>query len=146
MVVINCTNDIWYEGIGSRRGIVYGNPRLYINSDIYSLLCLSQNGQLIYQDLFFFNYCYINDVGISSIEDKQLKLYPNPVVDYLYIEHLQTQNTIINLYNSFGQCVLQKHLTTSNTILNIQSFQPGMYYYTLINNKGKVISGKFVKE
>ena len=141
------TNDIWYEGIGSRRGIVYGNPRIYINSDLFLLNCFSHNEQLIYHQPIFPDYpCYINDVGISSIEEKQLKLYPNPVVDYLYIEHLQTQNTIIILYNSFGQCVLQEQLATSNTTLNIQSFKQGMYYYTLINNKGKVISGKFVKE
>ena len=52
----------------------------------------------------------------------------------------------VTIFNAIGQTVLQKQLITSNTTLNIQSFQQGMYYYTLINDKGKVISGKFVKE
>jgi len=52
----------------------------------------------------------------------------------------------LTIFNAIGQTILQKQLAASNTTLNIQSFQQGMYYYQLINDKGKVINGKFVKE
>ncbi len=52
----------------------------------------------------------------------------------------------LSVYNSKGQVILQKEFTSGNNTVYIQNFKRGMYYYTLINNKAKVISGKFVKE
>jgi hypothetical protein len=83
--------------------------------------------------------------GINEVEKENVKVFPNPASNSITFTGI-SKDLKLTIFNAIGQTVLQKHLATSNTTLNIQSFRQGMYYYTLINNKGKVISGKFVKE
>jgi len=140
-------NDICYEGIGSRRGIVYGNPRIYVNSDIYHLLCFSQHELLIYQSsLFGISACYINDVGISDMDETQYSVFPNPATNSITFNTGMFKDFKLRIFNAIGQTVLQKQLSIYNTTINISNFQQGMYYYQLLNDKGKIVRGKFLKE
>ncbi|NVN96482.1 MAG: T9SS type A sorting domain-containing protein [Bacteroidetes bacterium] len=87
-------------------------------------------------------------VGVVEIKADivELTVYPNPANNSITFNTDMYKDFKLTIFNAIGQTILQKQLATSNTTLNIQSFQQGMYYYTLINNKGKVLSGKFVKE
>ncbi|MFZ4401403.1 MAG: T9SS type A sorting domain-containing protein [Bacteroidales bacterium] len=139
--------DKWYEGIGSSRGIIYGNARPNANSDLFLLNCFSQYEQLIYHQPYFPYFpCYIHDVGISDFNETQFSIFPNPVTNAITFNTGMKQDFNLIIFNSIGQTVLQKRITVSNTTLNIHSFKQGVYYYQLINEKGKMISGKFVKE
>jgi hypothetical protein len=143
----NYHSDIWYEGIGSRRGIVYGNPCPNANSDLFWLLCFSQNEQLIYHQAYFPDYpCYINDAGISDLNESQFSVFPNPATNSITFNTGKYKDFKFTIFNAVGKIVLQKQLIASITTLNIQNFKQGIYYYQLINDKGNVISGKFVKE
>ena len=86
-------------------------------------------------------------VGVEEIKSDiaELTVYPNPATNSITFNTGIYQDFKLKIFNAIGQTVLQKQLAAYNTTLNIQSFRQGMYYYTLINNKGKVISGKFVK-
>ncbi|MFZ4740040.1 MAG: T9SS type A sorting domain-containing protein [Bacteroidales bacterium] len=85
-------------------------------------------------------------VGINEVEKENVKVYPNPANNSITFNTGLYHVFKLTIFNTIGQIVLQKQIIAPNTTLNIQSFQSGMYYYTLINNKAKVISGKFVKE
>jgi hypothetical protein len=84
--------------------------------------------------------------GINEVEKENVKVFPNPATNSITFNTGMYKDFILTIFNAIGQTVMQKQLATSITTLNIQSFQQGMYYYQLINDKGKVISGKFVKE
>jgi hypothetical protein len=85
--------------------------------------------------------------GINEIiTQSEILLYPNPAKDYINFEMGMYKNFQLSVYNSVGQAVLQKEFTSGNNTIYIQNFKRGMYFYQLINNKGKVIRGKFVKE
>ncbi|NVN96199.1 MAG: T9SS type A sorting domain-containing protein [Bacteroidetes bacterium] len=85
-------------------------------------------------------------VGINEVEKENVKVYPNPTINSITFNTGMFKDFKLRIFNAIGQIVLQKKLITSNTTLNIESFQRGMYYFQLINDKAKVISGKFVKE
>ncbi|MFZ4401440.1 MAG: T9SS type A sorting domain-containing protein [Bacteroidales bacterium] len=102
----------------------------------------------------YYNGIYVNpiirihglSVGINEVEKEIVKVFPNPANNSLTFNTGMKQDFNLTVFNSIGQTVLQKRITVSNTTLNIHSFKQGVYYYQLINEKGKMISGKFVKE
>ncbi|MFZ4740857.1 MAG: T9SS type A sorting domain-containing protein [Bacteroidales bacterium] len=102
-------------------------------------------------DLFFLKIDKNGNISGSQgikeiITQSEILLYPNPAKDYINFEMGMYKNFQLSVYNSVGQIVLQKEFTSGNNTIYIQNFKRGMYFYQLINNKGKVISGKFVKE
>ncbi|MFZ4412882.1 MAG: T9SS type A sorting domain-containing protein [Bacteroidales bacterium] len=101
------------------------------------------NGSLI--NMLQFD-CSIGMLGVSEITINTVqRLYPNPAKDFITIE-TSVEEFQLSIINSVGQTVLQKHCTTSQQTIDIQNYPQGMYYYKLVSDKGKVISGKFVKE
>lgn len=67
---------------------------------------------------------------------QQLKLYPNPVKDYLYIE--TSEKVTVYIYNLLGSLVESKSLSSGNNKINMTSLQGGTYII-------KIQSGKYVK-
>jgi len=76
------------------------------------------------------------DDNIKSI----LKIYPNPVVDKLFIQGLSNP-TKVSIYNILGKLVITK--TTSNDI-DVKNLQSGLYIIKIIDTKGEVVR-KFIK-
>ena len=102
-------------------------------------------------DIFFLkvdrNGNITGSVGINEkISQNEILVYPNPAKDYINFEMGMYKDFQLTVFNSIGQCVLEKHFTSANNTINIQSFKQGIYYYNLVNAKEKRISGKFVKE
>ena len=84
-------------------------------------------------------------VGINEVEKEKVMVFPNPANNSITFNTGLSQNYNLTIFNAIGQIVLQKQIIAHITTLNIQNFKQGMYYYTLINDKGKVINGKFIK-
>ena len=150
-----------YKPLNSDLGYIYpstivdkiGDVNYLFNLNSYRVACdgnFSQ-GLRCYQDPQFGFYntgiaSSCNYTGVNELKSDKIEIYPNPAKDYINFDMGMYKDFQLSVYNSVGQTVLKKQLTSSNTTLNIQSFQSGMYYYQLINNKAKVISGKFLKE
>ena len=136
----------WIEGIGTTSGINYGNDRPLPDDQIFFLKCFSKNDELIYQKPFFSdNSCYVSEVGIPTFQDKQIKLYPNPIVDYLYIENLPISNTNIKIYDSFGRRVLENKVTATNVKLSLSTFKQGVYFIVITQNNKTITNYKILK-
>jgi hypothetical protein len=132
------------EGIGSDFFLF---PQ-YINQDPLTgqLRCYSDTSIGYYNTGIVSNCDSIVTNVKEDINPDCIQLFPNPASNTITFNIGIYKDFIVTIFNSIGQTVLQKNLITSNTTLNIQSFQQGMYYYQVTNDKGKVISGKFVKE
>lgn len=77
--------------------------------------------------------------NLSNIQDEIIKIYPNPVSDFVYIENLP-DNSILELYNINGILVKK----SNRGILNISELESGIYYMRIISS-AKVITKKIIK-
>ncbi len=77
---------------------------------------------------------------------KQLTIYPNPTNDKLIVENLSTGKNEIFITNLLGEEM--QHLFANNTKTEIDAscFANGIYFLKLTDEKGNVITKKFVKE
>jgi hypothetical protein len=86
---------------------------------------------------------------ISEIAEYNFVIYPNPAEDIFNIEILgDFDKTLkIEVYNQMGQIILLKTsgINQINTV-NIDGWPYGIYFVRLINNEGKVITKKIIKE
>ncbi|MEI6696103.1 MAG: T9SS type A sorting domain-containing protein [Bacteroidota bacterium] len=102
-------------------------------------------------DLFFLkvdrNGNITGSVGINEkINQSEIAVYPNPAKASINFNTGMYSNYHLSIFNALGQTIIQQHCTSSQNTFDIQSYPQGMYYYKLVSDKGKVISGKFVKE
>ncbi|UZR99184.1 InlB B-repeat-containing protein (plasmid) [Chondrinema litorale] len=84
--------------------------------------------------------------AITATEDlitKQLKIYPNPTADFLYIDTNYTGNTLeeldIKIFNNFGQTVYQSSNSMSNLIIDTSDFASGMYFVQINEKTFKIV-------
>jgi uncharacterized delta-60 repeat protein len=124
--------------------------------DVYSIVKANNDTYYIMGFFTHFNGQDVNPIirikglsaGVNEVEKEkcEIKVYPNPATNSITFNTGMFKDFKLRIFNAIGQTVLQKQLNSSSTTLNIQNLTQGIYYYQLINDKGKVISGKFVKE
>ena len=79
----------------------------------------------------------------DAIEDidmfKNLKIYPNPTTNQLYIDFNQHIIKEIHIYDILGKDVL--HLLINNSIINLntETWGNGMYFIKIISENGSTI-------
>ena len=91
-----------------------------------------------------------NITGTSGIKENikhsEILVYPNPAKDIINFEMGMYEGYKLTIINSMGQTITQQDVSSGKNSIDIHSFTKGIYLYSLVNNKGKVINGKFVKE
>jgi hypothetical protein len=93
---------------------------------------------------YFDDFVYEITTGIDNrVQQKQLHLYPNPVVDILYLS-IEEPLQRINVYNSLGQLV--KSVNNSDNKINVSNLSSGMYMLNVTDQRGIVYKSKFIKE
>ncbi len=82
-----------------------------------------------------------------NIEDQsvdRLQLFPNPVVDILYLKS-RVPIESVTIYNILGQLIFKKEFDVMNTQLDISHFASGQYLIkATINGRSDIY--KFVKQ
>ena len=98
---------------------------------------------------FNINWIKIREVveaGVNTVDNKNITFYPNPVSDILSITStIDIGNSMICLFNSLGQQVLQKEYSdTDQAIIKIDmnAFPTGVYNLKIINQRN--ISSKVI--
>lgn len=131
-------SEIWIEGIGSAFGSWKGEW-CFIGNISWELNCYRVTGTHVYG---ICNYpTYINETS----EIHSLKVFPNPFLNQLNLKLTDNEHATILLYDFLGQQVLQQIFTTSSKI-NTEQLADGIYSYELRSNKGKLKTGKLVKQ
>ena len=93
-----------------------------------------------------FYKAYTTHVGINDYKPLQLRVYPNPVTDKLYLTNLDGDLQSISIFNAAGQLVLQ-HAVNGNPLIeiNVTSLPKGFYVGTATMGGDRKATFKFVK-
>ncbi|MBA6154786.1 T9SS type A sorting domain-containing protein, partial [Gelidibacter maritimus] len=71
-----------------------------------------------------------SSLGVSDLNDFQVKVYPNPVQSNLYIQTNGQETMFLEIFNSIGQKVFQKTYNKNVSLIKIplDSFTDGLYF------------------
>lgn len=120
---------------------LYGNSLVF--AGIYST---SWGGQLKYVGTvrkYFFN---ISGLNISEVDHyTTVKVYPNPVQDYLNFQSKETVNRF-EIYDQNGRNVISATSLPLKNTIDVRNLVPGVYIINIFSNKGLLSSSKFVKQ
>jgi uncharacterized protein (TIGR02145 family) len=81
----------------------------------------------------------------NDLEELQIGLFPNPISNKLTFTHSGNEHITVFLYNFLGQQILQ-HTFTNTATINTEQLAAGIYFYELRNEKGKLKTGKLIKQ
>ncbi|HNQ67365.1 MAG TPA: T9SS type A sorting domain-containing protein [Bacteroidales bacterium] len=136
------------EGVGSTACHFYQGTSSgpYLST---SLLCCHRNNELIFSNEEFYNNCNLLCVNAHiSNTDSEVNVFPNPSNGCFEIkfDNPNCEFFIFEIYSLTGQTVYSEK--TNNDLINIKSGLngSGIYFYTLTNNKNKMINGKILIE
>jgi uncharacterized protein YjdB len=84
--------------------------------------------------------------SITEVTGSNIVLYPNPVVNELYIDNTALVSTV-NIYELNGRLIKSiRNTGESKMTINTSSFVSGMYVVSLCEKDGSIIRQKFIKE
>jgi hypothetical protein len=113
-----------------------------LNNIYVSGLCLSNSSHFITMQ-------YSNVTGINEEQNSTLfSVYPNPFNELLILDigHIQNENYVFKLYNLMGQLVQEiDNIDSNKQEIECKSLIDGIYFYQILNSKGKVAGGKLIK-
>lgn len=93
---------------------------------------------------YFYYYSEQNVLNINDLKEVDLKIYPNPVSDYLNIDvYAERGVAFLELYDING-CKLMARQLKGNEILDLRNIEGGIYFYVLTSGKS-VKKGKLLK-
>ena len=75
----------------------------------------------------------------------EVKVYPNPANEYLYVEGVNISGSVISILNSTAKTVLQNNAQTDRVSFNTGCLKAGLYFLKTENEKGVTIT-KFIKQ
>lgn len=141
-------NDSWIQKIGSLQGVV---NRSYILTDNHGiLLCVQENGKTIYSNKDYSD-CFYTQYKYTSIKQHFLSddimIYPNPVIDNLYIEinNQKVSKPHVKILDMHGQVVCNKTVPDLNNKIDVSRFPPGLYIVRIVS-EDLILNKKIVKQ
>lgn len=130
----------YYEGIGSNAGLLTPLYNCWTGAYRY-LICYYENGVLKYHNNNF-NSCNYNTTSVLNKTKRNIKIYPNPILDRIHIDNVEI-NTQLEVYNSLGQVVYSKILGKNDNEIILSGFK-GYYIIKLISKNGKMLYSKSI--
>ena len=113
---------------------------------VIEVLHVFQDDSLIFQRSLFLREDSVIQppVGIASIENMSIELFPNPVGNTLkiYTEHAAS----LSLYNTKGELIISRDVAAGSTSIEVSNLTNGIYIYHIVDDKGNVSMNQLVKE
>lgn len=81
----------------------------------------------------------IQSLGMSSLNEASIKVYPNPVKDFLVIQNNMNAPAGVEIYSIDGKLVYQTELLQYNSSIPMEPFKSGIYLIKIQNNVFKII-------
>jgi hypothetical protein len=84
---------------------------------------------------------------IDLTNDNYIKIFPNPVTDYLVVNLKKPELNVYKfyLYDQFGR-ILENLIIKEKSMINFQNYSKGVYGIKILDNSGKLIyADKIVK-
>lgn len=74
--------------------------------------------------------------GINTVEDEEIKIYPNPVSDLLHINFNSDEKYLIRIFNSIGEILFQEAVEPDKNLPISFDYPKGIYFIQLeLTNK-----------
>ena len=90
-------------------------------------------------------FVYSVHTGLSNVKNQVINIYPNPVINDLFIK-TPSEKSVIKIYSLQGSLLKTVAAYQSNDQIDLSSLQSGVYLVKISGSDGKVYTGKFVKE
>ena len=132
------------EGVGPIYGPLGYLVESYIQNQLGALLCIHRDNSLYYMTSELLG-CYQFGASIDDNESQKIKIYPNPVNEFIHIEVVDSKiggNLVV--FNSIGMVVYQGELRSTPFELNTSHLPSGVYSVLYETSKERVAS-KFIK-
>jgi Secretion system C-terminal sorting domain len=85
----------------------------------------------------------IDFTSVGDLQLQDLTIYPNPTIDWLFVETTENPaGSLIMIYDLKGKIVLRETMNSQLKKINVSSFDKGMYFLQVGDNK----MVKFIKE
>lgn len=108
---------------------------------IYAVEAIYTTGESVFS---FSNTIYNVVVGVDEFDENEVKVYPNPARNILYIEN-SIQGTAV-IYSVTGQFIGEYQLNDQLNRINVSGFNKGLYLIKIVGNNNEVTSLKFFKD
>ena len=141
-----CTSYM-IEGIGSNHGLFYGPSNCFEYGA--SLNKFFQDNQLLFGDsspVWF--ACHDFTLSIHELETKySCSISPNPFHSSTLLElSSQFESAEIKIYNSIGEEIKRLRTLSKSTTINREDLLNGIYFIKATNQRGQVLTAKFIIE
>lgn len=147
-ILKNYAGETWIEGIGSLKGIFYGNIDPELVGVQFALRCFSQDHIVVYPVGFSEN-CYFSNVSVSGSENyNHILVYPNPFDDYintLIAPACQSNSINIELFDINGRIIYKQETvrTLEPVAIPTKEFLRGIYVIKVTTGKTQFYSKIF---
>jgi hypothetical protein len=84
------------------------------------------------------------ETGIDDIGAETIHIYPNPVRDWLMIEHAAAKH--VQIYTVDGQKIYDNPNRSDKEIIPVTAWKTGLYIVKIRTDKGEVLIEKIIKE
>lgn len=91
------------------------------------------------KDLTAINFGSVFDDEIFEMEELSINVFPNPAVEYFYVDaNITSEDSELIIYTINGNVVLQKDLNNANySKINAKNLPDGLYFVLLKNSTGE---------
>lgn len=113
----------------------YGHYR--VNLTMTSVCGVSSTEQIVKVN-------YLVSAEINNLN--KISLYPNPAIDYVYVDFGDTQVDRVYVIDISGREVLMQQVYSNIIQLDVSSFKSAMYLMKFVDKQGRVFTTKFVKK
>lgn len=142
---INQKEEVWIEGVGSYFGILNScNDAYGIACGGFSALCYKENGSLVYQEPVYATCFYSVTVGLSSVKQERLQVYPNPAKNFVSITFPNNSGRWVEVWDFSGKIIEKNLFFEKNILLNLQEVDNGMYIIKVLDDENYYLPFKLI--
>jgi len=95
----------------------------------------------------FVDTCGVINTNVTEniVRDIDLIVYPNPVSDVITFTFLNERRPhVLIIYDGFGNEVMREETNATVLTISVQEYVEGIYFYSVIEENGASIKGKFI--
>jgi len=84
---------------------------------------------------------YFSPVDVFYFLKKEIEIFPNPARDKIEISNLESENSIVNIYNGVGKLVFGQEMSTNNQkhVIDVSKLASGLYLFVIETTNGDIL-------
>ncbi len=136
----------WIEGIGDTDGLFSFNDGCQIDGEETTILCLSRNDTLLYDNPTL-ESCWYLRTSTTEIIDKDISIYPNPASESFTIDFRKSTSHPVQvlLLDVFGKILGNYRIPYDILEISVNTLPPGIYLIHVETEEG-ILTRRIVVE